>query len=363
MCNEIFLNYILIAGTQVKIASTSKTTQTDTSSTIDTVGEMPKPEPSDSDIPSSSPTVPEEDDEDYIPSTSSEESTSETGAPGASSSTTYDNEEKFYIVSWASLLVLLRLISCAKCSEQGLTMSQSTRGTLLQVVLTCPSCHYENKWNSQSFTGNVPTGNLLLSAAIITSGAIATQVLRVFQHMKVVTISVRTFFRHQRMYLLPAIQNVWAHTQTWLIASLQAEQRGLIIGGDGRMDSPGHSAKYGSYTVLELQANAIIDTQLIQVCIIFHWNIFKLFNILVTRHIIHVNIYKIDKHHLLVRQNLLEYCQYNCFNNFSEQWSWKCDSYGKRGFHTVFSISRRWRLGHRQDCDRSTCTDSTMDEG
>ena len=32
---------------------------------------------------------------------------------------------------------------------------------------------------------------------------------------------------------------------------------GLAFGGDGHADSPGHSAKYGSYTVLELSLNKV----------------------------------------------------------------------------------------------------------
>uniref|UniRef100_A0A3B3HS12 Uncharacterized protein n=1 Tax=Oryzias latipes TaxID=8090 RepID=A0A3B3HS12_ORYLA len=42
------------------------------------------------------------------------------------------------------------------------------------------------------------------------------------------------------------------------------EQRGILLAGDGRSDSPGHSAKYGTYTMLELPANVIIDMQLVQ---------------------------------------------------------------------------------------------------
>ena len=38
-----------------------------------------------------------------------------------------------------------------------------------------------------------------------------------------------------------------------------------MLGGDRRADSPGHSAKYGSYSVLELNHNIILDIQLVQV--------------------------------------------------------------------------------------------------
>ena len=39
-----------------------------------------------------------------------------------------------------------------------------------------------------------------------------------------------------------------------------------MLGGDGRADSPGHSAKFGSYTTMELQKKVVIDIQLVQVC-------------------------------------------------------------------------------------------------
>ena len=40
---------------------------------------------------------------------------------------------------------------------------------------------------------------------------------------------------------------------------------GLILGGDGRNDSPGHSAKYGSYTLMESRINKVIHVELVQV--------------------------------------------------------------------------------------------------
>ena len=56
-----------------------------------------------------------------------------------------------------------------------------------------------------------------------------------------------------------------------LLNKLKEKQQGLVIGGDGRSDSPGHSAKYGSYSMLELNLNKIIDIQLVQViCAVIH---------------------------------------------------------------------------------------------
>ena len=50
-----------------------------------------------------------------------------------------------------------------------------------------------------------------------------------------------------------------------LLSKLVKKQQGLVLGGDGRSDSPGHSAKYGSYSILELNINKIVDRKLVQV--------------------------------------------------------------------------------------------------
>ena len=39
----------------------------------------------------------------------------------------------------------------------------------------------------------------------------------------------------------------------------------VILGGDGRCDSPGYCAKYGSYSCMDMDTNKILDIQLVQV--------------------------------------------------------------------------------------------------
>ena len=57
--------------------------------------------------------------------------------------------------------------------------------------------------------------------------------------------------------------SVWEESQQKLFQA--SEGKTLVLGGDARKDSPGHSAKYGSYTLMDLGSNKIVDTQLIQV--------------------------------------------------------------------------------------------------
>jgi len=73
------------------------------------------------------------------------------------------------------------------------------------------------------------------------------------------------FFRHQKKNIHPAIHVTWEKNQLLLPNKLYEKQQGLVIGGDGKSNSPSHSAKYGSYSMLELNLNKILDIQLVQV--------------------------------------------------------------------------------------------------
>ena len=107
-----------------------------------------------------------------------------------------------------------------------------------------------------------PAGNILLSAAILFSGSLPTKVLRMLKMYGCASISRNTFFRHQEKLLHPC---VFSEHRSKLLKQLRQEKRSLVLGGDGRADSPGHSAKFGSYTMMELKKKAVIDVQLVQV--------------------------------------------------------------------------------------------------
>ena len=50
------------------------------------------------------------------------------------------------------------------------------------------------------------------------------------------------------------------------MTTFKNEQKPLVLAGDGRSDSPGHCAKYGSYSVIELSCNKVFDFKIVQVC-------------------------------------------------------------------------------------------------
>ena len=88
---------------------------------------------------------------------------------------------------------------------------------------------------------NVAVGNLLLSAAILFSGSLPSKAIRMLQHINIATITTRTYDRHQKSFLHSAVNKLWEEWQAAYIKEIKKEKYQLVIGGDGRADSPGYS--------------------------------------------------------------------------------------------------------------------------
>ena len=78
-------------------------------------------------------------------------------------------------------------------------------------------------------------------------------------------IADRTFYLHQTQYLELAVLSVWKDKQHQLLSAILKQCSAIIIGGDGRAGSPGHSAKFGSYGILDLNTNKVLHIELVQV--------------------------------------------------------------------------------------------------
>lgn len=177
-------------------------------------------------------------------------------------------KEPKYLVFKSSLLQLLKWCHCPSCGalDIGERLPRlSINGSQLCLTISCSSCGINSTWKSQPSVPKtqIPVGNLLISAGILFAGATPTKVLRVFKHIGLVSISTRTFHRHQAKYLEPVIESVWQTQQNELLRASKGSP--LSLGGDGRADTPGHSAKFGSYTMMDLRRNKILDFQLVQV--------------------------------------------------------------------------------------------------
>lgn len=168
-----------------------------------------------------------------------------------------------YIVFETQLMELFQ--RCRSCGSGNVGIQKWTKGTLVTINTECWSCSAKKStWASQPWYGSTPAGNILLSGATLFAGGSCAKLLKIMDNMKIACFSEPTFYRYQADLLLPAIENQWKIHQNALHTQLVASGTPLTIGGDGRADSPGHTAKYGMYTAIELEVNKIIDIQLVQ---------------------------------------------------------------------------------------------------
>ena len=68
------------------------------------------------------------------------------------------------------------------------------------------------------------------------------------------------------MYIQPTVHMFWErHQKESIDTFMQTNSSGLIVAGDGRCDSLGHCAGYGSYTFMEQRYNKVLHFKLVQV--------------------------------------------------------------------------------------------------
>ncbi|XP_070549165.1 uncharacterized protein [Ptychodera flava] len=84
-----------------------------------------------------------------------------------------------------------------------------------------------------------------------------------FRFANIACISASTFLRVQKLYAAPAIQKYWEAMQLELTGSFHGQK--VVLCGDGRNDSPGHSAQYLSYNVGDTSKQVILHTETVDV--------------------------------------------------------------------------------------------------
>jgi hypothetical protein len=106
-------------------------------------------------------------------------------------------------------------------------------------------------------------GNLLLPAAILFSGLTFAKFAYAANILKLNVISESEFYKVQTQYLFPVIKSAWELNRDKVELSFEGEE--LVLCGDGRCDSPGHSAKYCTYSLMEQCSGLIVNFELVQV--------------------------------------------------------------------------------------------------
>ena len=163
-----------------------------------------------------------------------------------------------YLVFDSELVKLFKL--CPDCKSEVIEIKKQTIGTMLTITSTCCNDHIV-VWQSQPCIRRMPVGNLLLAAATVLSGCTYSQIKKLFNLLNTPPVSKSTFFRVQNTYINPAVNSSWLMHQTAIMSVLSEQE--LHLCGDARSDSPGFSAKYSSYSLMDMSSLLIVDQQLV----------------------------------------------------------------------------------------------------
>ncbi|XP_055954360.1 uncharacterized protein LOC130010639 [Patella vulgata] len=121
-------------------------------------------------------------------------------------------------------------------------------------------------WSSQPTLNKMGAENLLLSAAVLFSGKTYGKVRDMADYLKLPVLGKSQFYALQKRYLFPVVNETWISCQIAVLDGLSREPR-VVLSGDGRCDSPGHSAKYGTYSLMDDERGLIsIVKKIVKAC-------------------------------------------------------------------------------------------------
>ncbi|XP_078321751.1 uncharacterized protein LOC111111789 isoform X2 [Crassostrea virginica] len=212
------------------------------------------------DDPVSSPIADDSNDESYCPTDSDQSSDNYEDEPDDRLRSPQD-QKKFFVFEENLMELFSR---CRNCSAKTTGKVRHVIGSMIKIQQVCEVCEFTYHWQSQPVVAGKPAGNLIMSAGILFSGALPSKVLRMYKFCKIACISNSTFMNHQKYYLFPSISHVWSNFQHDYFNDVKLDGRAVVLGGDGRADTPGHSAKFGCYSVVDLDEGIVADIQLVQ---------------------------------------------------------------------------------------------------
>ena len=148
-------------------------------------------------------------------------------------------------------------------------LSRGSGGAAVTAAGRCLDCDCLFKWRLSELVPETQIAHvdLLLSTAILFTWSEITQGMRLFQFMDVAVGPPSTFQRHQVKHLHKTICYVWRQKQQEHLESLRGEK--VVLGGDGRHSTVGHSAMYCTYSVQDNASRKIVNAVQVHVSILF----------------------------------------------------------------------------------------------
>ena len=150
------------------------------------------------------------------------------------------------------------------CQEK-ISVKQTYVGGTLCLQWHCRNRH-EGSWSSSKRCKgrkSYPffTNDLLFASSIVLSGNQFAKIELMCRFLGLKFQSQSTFYRIQRLYICPSVFELWSETRETNLADIA--NCPVVLAGDGRNDSPGFSAKYCVYSLMNCESHKVIDVQIV----------------------------------------------------------------------------------------------------
>ena len=197
----------------------------------------------------------------HIPLTSS--GTEESNNQSSDEFSSQKPSKAAFIVYWTSLLILLERCLFPACVLSSAVTSLIYKGSQLIVTMKCQGGHTMT-WNSQPNCNHYSVGNLVGAASVLFSANTYQRLASFFELANIQWLSKTSFYAIQKRYLTGVVNKTFIEKSAEIFNDIK--NRGVYsLSGDGRCDSPGHNAKYLTYSFLDIVTNKVIAFSLVQV--------------------------------------------------------------------------------------------------
>ena len=165
-----------------------------------------------------------------------------------------------------SLLLELFNKSCqTSCSGKSKVLNTKMEGGVLIVSWKCSEGHI-GSWKSSRVLcchggQDIFVTSMLIAAGVLISGNSFDKMALFGRFLGLRLISKSTYNRVQTHIIVPELKRYWEQMKLEIWDILSGES--VILCGDGRNDSPGHSAKYCMYALMEQFLEIIVDVEVV----------------------------------------------------------------------------------------------------
>ena len=156
---------------------------------------------------------------------------------------------------------------CGKksCEEENEVVEKKLEAGVLTVTCQCKNGH-RDVWHSSKVLAikggqKLFVSSTLLAAATLLTGNNFEKISLFARCLNMNFILSTTFHRIQTFYVNPSIKELWGDMKERIWNLFEKEL--LVVCGDGQMDSPGFSAKYCLYTMMDHFLDLIVDVEVV----------------------------------------------------------------------------------------------------